>query len=181
MTISLIIAILVLALLLMILSIRHLHLVQVHKGTEQQLRDLQLLTNTFSMRQRQAVKWADELALGRKVVTDLYKDRSQREQMLKNYYEQQLQFRNPKGMLKMVDKRLNGFVSSLAEEYTALSEKERMLLCLYMLRVSDTDICEMLDYSSKSLPTIKARLAKKLGLEQTAALQDKIWSLLEKD
>lgn len=103
---------------------------------------------------------------------------SERENRIRKYYNQELYVYDYSKFENIVDKQLNNLAKKMQVEYPALSQKEVVLSVLYLLEVSDSDICSVLDYSITSLPTVKNRLCKKLNAPHASGLTSFLYNLM---
>ena len=102
----------------------------------------------------------------------------QRETFDRQFY-QDILGQNTDSFFKRTDQRFDGLTQQLRQNYPQITDKELQLLLLYLLDISDNDICTILEYTPNSLPTIKNRLSKKLKLKRASDIHNFIISLLK--
>lgn len=117
--------------------------------------------------------WLSEMGAARAMVSD---DRARcrsidRDEFDRALYRRLLHYDDVGSMRAMVDTRLAGYATRLRKDFPELTDKEEVLLYLYLLRLDDATICLLGEYSPNSLPKIKNRLCKKVGLESAAELR----------
>ena len=77
-----------------------------------------------------------------------------------------------------VNHTLHQFEARISQAFPQLNERERLLCCLYLLEVNDTDILDLTGYAPRSLPNIKHRLTKKMGLTSVSELPAELLKVL---
>jgi len=77
-----------------------------------------------------------------------------------------------------MDVILNNLVSKLRTRYPALTTKEIIWCCLYILHIPTTDIYLLLDYKVDSLMKMKQRLAEKVNVAGVIQLYDFLYNIL---
>ena len=94
-----------------------------------------------------------------------------RDAYLKSFYNSIFFLDQPDKLFTLIDEHIDGYFTNLSAEFPNLSLKSKLLVAMYLLKVQDADIILLLNYSPFSLPTIKMRLCKNLGLNHSADLQ----------
>lgn len=105
----------------------------------------------------------------------------QKQSALLKMYEQELLLSpqgEPEAFFKKINQQLHQFETRLSTVHPSLNERERMLCCLYLLEVHDTDIIDLSGYAPRSLPNIKHRLTKKMGLTSVSELSAELLKVL---
>lgn len=89
---------------------------------------------------------------------------------LKKFYEKKLYLYDFDLFVKLVDSKIDHYISNLMVDFPKLSSRDLQLIILYLLSVSENDILIIFDYSQSSLPTIKNRLCHKLNISRASNL-----------
>jgi hypothetical protein len=125
-------------------------------------------------------KWIEDIEKGKAIIKNSEHSTSYkaREAQLIRFYENTLHQHDYSLFVKIVDKKLNNYATRLSIEYPNLTHKEIIFAILILLNIPNEDIRIILDYSKASLPTLKYRLSKKLGIENSNNIQNFLYDLL---
>lgn len=83
---------------------------------------------------------------------------------------------------KQMDAVSNNLISKLRSRYPSLTNRELCWVCLYLLRIPQSDILLLLDYKQEAFKKMKVRLIKKLNLQYVSMIPDFLQKmLLEED
>jgi len=72
-----------------------------------------------------------------------------------------------KNLYEIFNGLYNNFVYKLKNTYPSLTEKELQLCCLIKANFSKDEICLILSYESNSIKTIRSRICKKMGFDNS--------------
>ncbi|MCC8154366.1 MAG: hypothetical protein LIP01_09205 [Tannerellaceae bacterium] len=93
------------------------------------------------------------------------------------YYEVLL-LGDEKGFMIKMNNILNRFPDKLKEAYPAVTYKEIIWCCLFLLRIPTNDMCIILEYKQTSLYKFKQRLMKKLGFNTAKEFEEMLYELM---
>ena len=156
-----------------------LHTRQREKYFEEQNEKIRQLSEQNNPLIVKLLQWRNDITIEKEKLKSVKKglSRQERLQLDKEMYDSLLHTDDFKQFIQIIDSNFNNFADKVMRKFD-LSEKDYRLLLLILLDISDDDISTIMGYSYGSMPTTKVRLAKKIGLKQSAQLRPYLLSLL---
>lgn len=116
--------------------------------------------------------WKQDFCAAKKyvILSNQTLPKKDRDKQLISFYNQQLAYSEYARFKTIIDHHLCGFISRMEQQYPQLSEKDMLLIVLYLLETPDSEILTLTNMSPNSLPTTKSRLCKKLGVNHASNL-----------
>ena len=103
---------------------------------------------------------------------------NEKNELDRNIYNDILHYDDSAYFHKQMDAVSNNLISKLRSSYPSLTNRELCWVCLYLLRIPQSDILLLLDYKQEAFKKMKVRLIKKLNLQYVSMIPDFLQKML---
>jgi len=143
---------------------------KVSKGKEQKLEQVEnkLIQKQNTLKKNLIQKIEDTKAL--QASTNKKTPLAQRDILDKELYNNSLHLNEWEKFVNLMNLAFNNIISVLESNYPEITKKEITYCCLSLLEVHSTEIALLLECKQDSLYKLKSRLAQKMNLKSTKAL-----------